>query len=71
VLTPGYADLIVYRVLAVLEDPRATAVLQTARRRLHAAADQLDGRLRRSFLGNVAAHRELLLAPAVSAGRAP
>jgi len=70
VLTPGYADLIVYRVLAAIQDTRAPTVLRTARQRLHAAADQLDGGLRHSFLENVAAHRELLHADAAWDGHA-
>jgi hypothetical protein len=58
--TPFYVYLACYRVLAANHDPRAAAVLQTARQRLHAAAAQLDDALRRSFMEHVATHRELL-----------
>jgi hypothetical protein len=54
-----------YRVLDALQDPRATAVLQTARDLLEAYANQIaDASLHLSFLENVATHRELLHAAA-------
>jgi ATP/maltotriose-dependent transcriptional regulator MalT len=59
--TPFYISLVCYRVLAATHDPRAAAVLQTARQRLRSAADTIeDTALRRSFLEQVATHRELL-----------
>jgi tetratricopeptide (TPR) repeat protein len=61
VLTPFYAYLVCYDVLEASGDPRAAAVLQTARRLLQECAEQIpDTTLRRSFLENVVTHRELL-----------
>lgn len=63
VQTPFYAYLICYRVLEASHDPRATSLLQMARQRLGETADHLaDDALRRSFVENVPAHRELLRA---------
>src|SRR5262245_14752929 len=60
---PFYVYLTCYRVLDTTHDPRATTVLQTALRLLHQYADSItDEGLRRSFLENVATHRELLAA---------
>ena len=56
---PGAVDLLCYRVLDTLDDPRATDVLQAAQRRLLAYADGLADDTRRSFLVNVTAHGEL------------
>lgn len=50
-----------YRVLDATDDPRAAALLQTAQRLLYEYADTIaDETLRRSFLENVATHREIL-----------
>jgi tetratricopeptide (TPR) repeat protein len=52
-----------YRVLRANRDERAAAALEAARQRLWEYADQIaDKGLRRSFLENVAANRELLSA---------
>lgn len=60
VLTPFYAYLICYHVLAANGDVRAEPLVRTARRRLWEAADQIaDPDLRQLFLENVVAHREL------------
>ncbi len=54
------AYLTCYRVLRALNDPRAAAVLRNACAHLRERADKLgDPELRRSFLENVRAHREL------------
>jgi predicted ATPase len=63
VLTPFYAYLICYRVLEAVQDSRAATVLQTAQRLLQEYAAQIPNTaLRRSFLDNVATHRDLLRA---------
>jgi tetratricopeptide (TPR) repeat protein len=50
-----------YQVLQATADPRAEALLKTAHRLLQEWAAQIgDEALRRSFLENVAAHREIL-----------
>jgi tetratricopeptide (TPR) repeat protein len=60
---PGLIYLSCYRVLEATHDPRAAMVLAAAQRSLHANADQIaDDVLHRSFLDNVAAHRDLLRA---------
>jgi tetratricopeptide (TPR) repeat protein len=49
-----------YRVLDALHDPRAATVAQAGQRLLHAYAESIpDPTLRRSFLENVAVHREI------------
>ncbi|MBU1877991.1 MAG: tetratricopeptide repeat protein, partial [Chloroflexi bacterium] len=49
-----------YRVLQAQQDPRARAILQTAHRLLQERASRItDEALRRSFLENVPAHREI------------
>src|SRR5262249_48480037 len=61
--TPFYAYLVCYRVLEANGDRRSTAVVQLAQQGLQACASQIaDAALRRSFLENVATHRELLQA---------
>jgi len=63
VRTPFYTYLICYRVLEANHDPRAAPLLRTARQRLEEYAARIsDDALRRSFLENVPAHRELLRA---------
>jgi tetratricopeptide (TPR) repeat protein len=63
VRTPFYAYLICYDVLEAVQDSRAATVLQTAQRLLQEYAEQIPNTaLRRSFLENVATHRELLRA---------
>jgi class 3 adenylate cyclase/tetratricopeptide (TPR) repeat protein len=50
-----------YRVLTASQDPRAEAVLSAARTRLRERAAKIaDEKLRRSYLENVAAHREIM-----------
>ena len=50
-----------HRVLDALHDPRAAPVLQAGQRLLQEYAESIpDPALRRSFLENVATHRELL-----------
>jgi hypothetical protein len=51
-----------YRVLQAASDPRAGQVIQTAYQVLEERASRLDGELRRAFLENIPAHRELLQA---------
>ena len=52
-----------YRVLRAGQDPRAQEILSTAHRLLQERAAKIsDEELRRSFLENVAAHREITLA---------
>jgi citrate synthase len=52
-----------HRVLRANGDPRAEALLDTARRLLQEDAAKIgDEGLRRSFLENVAAHRQILAA---------
>jgi tetratricopeptide (TPR) repeat protein len=63
VRTPFYAYLVCYRVLKANRDPRSITVLQTAQQRLQECASRIaDDELRRSFLDNVATHRDLLRA---------
>lgn len=53
--------LICYRVLQAADDPHAGKVLEEAYELLHEFAGKMtDQDLRRSFLENVAAHRELV-----------
>ncbi len=50
-----------YQVLRTNDDPRAEKVLDTAHRLLQGRAAKIDDEeLRRSFLVNVAAHREIV-----------
>jgi predicted ATPase len=50
-----------YHILVALEDARAGDVLEIARRMLHSRADQIhDAVLRRAFLQNVPAHRQIM-----------
>jgi hypothetical protein len=59
-LNPQLIYLICYRVLRAASDPRAQDILTTAYHRLQTqAANIADETLRRSFLENVAEHREL------------
>jgi predicted ATPase/DNA-binding SARP family transcriptional activator len=61
VLTPFYAELTCYRVLAVSGDVRAVSLLRRAEQRLRECAEDItDATLRRSFLEHVAAHRAIL-----------
>lgn len=53
--------LICYRVLAAVQDPRATASLQQGYQHVHAQAQRItDEGLRHSYLTNVTANRALL-----------
>ena len=57
---PFRVYLTCYRVLRVNQDPRAQEILTTAHRLLQERAAKIsDEKLRRSFLENVAAHREI------------
>ena len=57
---PFAIQLICYRVLDALDDPRAPGILARAHRNLLSYADGIaDSALRHSFLENVPAHREL------------
>jgi hypothetical protein len=50
-----------YRVLRANQDPRAQEILSTAHRLLQEQAAKIsDEEMRRSFLENVAAHREIV-----------
>jgi hypothetical protein len=63
VLTPFYVYLICYDALEAIHDTRVATVLQTAQRLLQEYAEQIPNTaLRRSFLDNVATHRDLLRA---------
>jgi hypothetical protein len=56
-----------YRVLSASQDPRAGEVLDAAYRLLQERATHIDDEdLRRSFLENVAAHREIVRLHSVS-----
>ena len=58
---PLQVYLTCYRVLSANQDPRAEQVLMTAHSVLQEQASKIDdGRLRRSFLENVPAHREIV-----------
>jgi hypothetical protein len=58
---PFWIYLTCYRVLQAHQDSRAPVILQMAHRLLQARAATIgDERLRRSFLENVPAHRELV-----------
>ncbi|MCP4536395.1 MAG: tetratricopeptide repeat protein [Chloroflexi bacterium] len=58
---PGQIYLICYRVLHASQDPRADGILQTAHDMLQERVAKInDEELRRSFLENVAAHREIV-----------
>jgi hypothetical protein len=60
---PFRVYLTCYRFLKASQDPRAEDVLRTAHRLLDERAARIgDEELRRSFLENVAAHREILSA---------
>jgi len=57
---PLLVHLTCYRVLHACQDPRAQAMLETAYQQLQERAARItDDKLRRSFLENVAAHREI------------
>jgi len=57
---PFRVYLTCYRVLQTADDPRAGEILETAHRLLQESADRIsDEEERRSFLENVAAHREI------------
>ena len=63
VLTPFYTERTFYRVLEASGDARAASLVQRAAQRLRECAEQIaDEAQRRSFLENVAAHRDLLRA---------
>jgi tetratricopeptide (TPR) repeat protein len=57
-----------YQVLKANQDPRAQEILNTAHMLLQDQATRLDPDLRRSFLENVVAHREILAAWLVEEG---
>jgi len=58
---PFRVYLTCYRILRANQDSRAGEVLDTAHRLLQEQADTIEGeQLRRSFLENVAAHREIV-----------
>jgi predicted ATPase/DNA-binding SARP family transcriptional activator/Tfp pilus assembly protein PilF len=57
---PFWVYLVCYRVLRAVQDPRAQVILSTACRLLQERAARIGKTLRRSFLENVAAHRELV-----------
>jgi len=60
-IEPLRVYLTCYRVLRANEDPRAGEVLSAAHRLLQERAARIDDeQLRRSFLENVAAHREII-----------
>jgi tetratricopeptide (TPR) repeat protein len=68
-LEPFDDYLTAYRILAATGDPRASGVLRAGRRLLQAYAERIeDDAIRRSFLEDVATHRELLRdAPSIGA----
>jgi PAS domain S-box-containing protein len=58
---PARILLVCYSVLSANQDPRAEAVLNRAHRLIQRRASMIsDEGMRRSFLGNVSAHREIL-----------
>jgi hypothetical protein len=60
---PYWVLLTCYQVLHAGRDPRAGEILEAAHRLLQARAGQIDDEaLRRSFLENVAANREIVAA---------
>jgi tetratricopeptide (TPR) repeat protein len=62
-VSPFQVYLTCYRVLAANQDPRAQGLLDTAHELLQEQAAKItDEKLERSFLENVAAHRELVQA---------
>ena len=63
VLSPFQVYLTCYHVLEANQDPRAQELLNTAHDLLQEQAAKItDEKMRQSFLENVAAHRELVLA---------
>lgn len=63
IFDPFHADLICYRILSSVADPRTTIVLRNAVDRLHEQAQKIyDYTLRHSFLESVSTHRALLAA---------
>lgn len=62
---PFWVYLTCYRVLRACQDPRAPEILAAAHTLLQERAARIgDQDLRRSFLGSVPAHREIMLAHA-------
>ncbi|MCX6029751.1 MAG: tetratricopeptide repeat protein, partial [Chloroflexi bacterium] len=62
-ISPFLVYLTCYRVLAAVQDSRGQDILATAHDLLAGRAARIsDEKMRRSFLGNVAAHRELVQA---------
>jgi hypothetical protein len=60
-LEPFRAHLTCYHVLGAGDDPRARGILEQAHRLLQERAAKIsDAEERRSFLENVAAHREIV-----------
>jgi len=58
---PFRIHLSAYRALRAKDDPRAGQVLHTAHRLLYERAAKIeDEEMRRSFLENVPAHREII-----------
>jgi DNA-binding GntR family transcriptional regulator/tetratricopeptide (TPR) repeat protein len=58
---PFWIYLTCYRVLCASQDPRARGILSTAHHLLQERAAKIsDERMRHSFLGNVATHREIV-----------
>jgi hypothetical protein len=58
---PFWVHLTCYRVLYASQDPRAPEILAAAHALLQERAARIDDQgLRRSFLGNVPAHREIM-----------
>ena len=64
---PFRVYLTCYRILCAGQDPRAKAILETARDLLEARAAKIsDERMRRSFLENVTIHREIVFETSLS-----
>ena len=62
-IEPLWIYLTCYRVLKANDDPHAQEILNTAHHLLHEQAAKInDEEMRRSFLENVAAHREIIAA---------
>jgi hypothetical protein len=58
---PGRVYLTCYRTLRTLDDPRAEEILVSAYNMLQERAEKIgDEAMRRSFLENVPAHREIV-----------
>ena len=69
---PLWVYLTCYRVLRANDDPRAYEILSTAHSRLQEHAARIsDEEMRRSFLENVAAHREIVEEIKSGLGQAP